>query len=70
MSSMGYGLASVSGMGGTGYTAVPKNYDSDNRTDPAIYNTAAGNWTILLSAEKTISPAPFGASVEQVTRQS
>ena len=34
--------------------ALEDNYDTDHRTDPAVYNTANGNWMLLLSANNYI----------------
>jgi len=60
MSSLGYGIATAEGFGGTGYTAVQENYDADNRADAAVYNTANGNWTVLMSAQNYITATLWG----------
>lgn len=36
-------------LGGPGFTVVSGDYDGDNKTDPAVYETVSGNWYAALS---------------------
>jgi hypothetical protein len=50
-------------LGGTGYAAMPGDYDGDGKTDPAVYNTATGEWLVMLSGSGYgIATATFGGA--------
>jgi hypothetical protein len=43
-------------LGGTGYTAVPADYDGDTKADIVVYHEATGQWYFLLSS-RNYAPA-------------
>jgi hypothetical protein len=49
LSSTNFTTAMNKSVGGSGYVAVPGDYDGDGRTDLAVYHAASGNWYVLLS---------------------
>ena len=64
LSTSGYALAGLDGLGEAGYRAVPRDYDGDGRVDPAVYQESTGTWRIALSASgyQTVTVAGWGGA--------
>jgi len=64
LSASDYAQVDLSGFGGAGYRAVPRDYDCDGKFDLAVYNEQAGGWLICLSASgyQTASASGWGGA--------